>query len=116
MVYVKNHIVGFSLATATFMPIPEQDKLPHVVKPELVSILIVSPLWNGHALLLCFQLLHVKLTDFNRDMLYGKNEADSIYPIVMGLPFLSDGRGHPQACFLPVKKPGLTVASLAVSS
>jgi hypothetical protein len=116
MVHVKNHIVGFSLATATFMPIPEEDKLPHVVEAELVTVLIVSPLWNGHSLLLCFQLLHIKLTDFNRDMLYGKNVADSIYPIVMRLPFLSDGRGHPLACFLPIKKPGLAVASLAISS
>jgi hypothetical protein len=60
--------------------------------------------------------LYIKLTDFNSDMLYGKNAADSIYPIVMGLPFLSDGRGQPLACFLPIKKPGLAVASLAISS
>ncbi len=65
------------------MSIPEQDKLPHVVEAELVTVLIVIPLWNGHSLLLCFQLLHIKLADFNRDMLYGKNVADSIYPIVM---------------------------------
>ena len=106
--------MGFALATATFMPIPEQDKLPHVVEAELVTVLIVSPLWKGHSMLLCFQLLHVELTDFNRDVLYGKNVADSIYPILMGLPFLSDGRGHPLTCFLPIKESRLTITSLAM--
>ena len=111
MVNVEYRIFGFSLTPLATMLVAPEHILTGIPKIGLWSVLILLPCNRG-----IFDLLHIKLSDFNSDAVHWQDRANKPDGFEMAFHLVLNRRRKPPLGLLSIRIPCWPVTCLAASS